>query len=153
MENLWTNVADTINLEPLFLFLEKRNVLVDGKVPLLWGQSLHLLFIQMCIILLFHTCVLEICVHSFIRFRYFWLKKNPSIFCYSWYLNMFLKWESERYRQLINSYNAESDHRKIEQKMSKACFHWLTKNIERDQFHAHNYFAKKYLPHERVNHS
>ena len=65
--------SNMIDLETLFFFSEKH-VLVDGKVPLLWGLFI-LLFIQMWIIPLFRTCVREICAYSFIRFRYFWLKK------------------------------------------------------------------------------
>ena len=44
MGNLRTNVADTIDLEPLFLFSVKRNFLVDGKAPLLCGHSLDFAF-------------------------------------------------------------------------------------------------------------
>ena len=48
---------------------------------------------------------LEICVYSFIRFRYFWLKKNPSLFYYSSCFNMLLRWE--RVNDGINSYVRE----------------------------------------------
>ena len=34
-------------------------------------------------------------------------------------------------------YNAESEHRKISHKTSKACFHWLTKKSKENKFHAH----------------